>query len=430
MTFEQIWGNMGYLSAVLIAVFLVAWKMPHRKYFAIRTICCTLVLIVYKFSFKVVMDRVTLDSMAGVTVWTLDAFAVYLLSLISVGICFECNIWAMLFCATAGYCMQHMSQRVYTISIKGIHGRINPYAGALILCAITAVFYIVIFYLFIKKADYRGTMLDNKVQISVSAFAVAITIFLNSFALKAVGYGNGGVYIMLFSIVTAILVVYIEFGWLAAKKAEIEKDVIRRIADDAQGQFRLEKEIVDLMNIKAHDLKHQLSALDGKITQRELDGIRQTVAVYDSMFKTGNLALDVTLTSKGLICEKNGIIFTCLVDGIRFLYLADEEIYSLFGNIMDNAIEAVMRLEDAEKRIISLSSRIVGDRIVITEENYFQEAPVIENGLPKTTKDDNGYHGFGLKSIKHLCDKYGGDCSVDIIEDRFEIHVVLPIERT
>lgn len=115
---------------------------------------------------------------------------------------------------------------------------------------------------------------------------------------------------MVFSCLTALLSFYVEFGWLAARKAEIEKSTVLQMAEDDSKQFQIEKDIIDLINVKCHDLKHQISALNGVIPPDEVKALQETVNIYDSIFKTGNHALDIVLTNRSLLCEKKGITLT------------------------------------------------------------------------------------------------------------------------
>ena len=424
MTFAQFWGAMSYILALYIAVMLVAWKMPRRGYFWLRVALCFACIVAYKYLFDFVLSLLELDSLLTLFIRTLDSFILYVLSACSVAACFKCNFWATLFCSTAGYCMQHMSQRTFVVLIR-LAGSGNVYVNALLLSVITAAFYVAIYYLFIKKSEYSGMMLDNKVQVSVSFFAVLITVFLNSFAMYEAD-NRQRLYVMIFSALAAILIVYIEFGWLSAKKEAVQKNIIKHMLYNSQEQYKLEKEMVEVINMKVHDLKHRFAA-GGGMSPGELGEMNETVQIYDSFYNTGNGVLDVVLTSKSLLCEKYGIQFTCLIDGKKLCFLTEEEIYSLFGNIMDNAIEAVNKLEQPEKRVISLSSWTDADgMLVIHEENYCSGRPRIVDGYPKTTKGDEYYHGFGVKSIGYIARKHRGHCKISFTDDIFEIDLIFP----
>ena len=427
--FEEIWGALSYILALYVAVLLVAWKMPRRKLFFLRVALCFACIALYKYLFDYVFGFFRLNSTIVLLIRTMDSFVLYILGACSVAVCFGCNFWATLFCSTAGYCMQHMSQRSYLVLIILINRAgvaTGFWVNAFLLCAVTALFYVLIWFAFIRKAEYGGIMLDNRVQISVSFFAVLITIFLNSFAMF---YAQGSVqkvFIMVFSVLAAILIVYIEFGWLAAKKAAIEKDVIKRMMHDAQEQYKLEKNMVDIINMKVHDLKHRMSG-DGRLSESEREEVSGTAQTYDCFYKTGNGALDVVLTSKSLLCEKYGIQFTCLLDGAKLDFLSEEEIFSVFGNLLDNAIEAVNKLSQPEKKVIGLSSRVERGKLIVHEENYCAVKPEFVDGYPKTTQGDEYYHGFGVKSIGYVANRHGGACEINAFDDIFEIDLIFSL---
>ena len=132
------------------------------------------------------------------------------------------------------------------------------------------------------------------------------------------------------------------------------------------------------------------------------------------MVRTGNDALDIILTEKSLVCSKENIQFSCIVDGEKLGFFSDEDVYALFGNIIDNAIEAVRDVEPS-KRTISLRVRMIGDMLVVGASNYYASAIKRSGGEIVTSKDDKNHHGFGLKSIRYICERYGG--SMDIKTD-------------
>ena len=142
------------------------------------------------------------------------------------------------------------------------------------------------------------------------------------------------------------------------------------------------------------------------------------------MFKTGNKGLDIVLTMKNQICKQNDIELTCLINGKDFLFMSESETYSLFGNILDNAIEAVLKLEDTQKRVISIVSYRNKNQSVIHEENYFDGEVTFKDGLPRTTKGNEDIHGFGTKSISLISKKYKGEVSFYSRGDVFSLDIL------
>ena len=101
------------------------------------------------------------------------------------------------------------------------------------------------------------------------------------------------------------------------------------------------------------------------------------------------------------------------------------DIYSLFGNILDNSINACKELDDLDKRCISLNVYNINDFIVISEQNYFKGTLNFDSGLPISSKDYR-YHGFGMKSIKMIVNKYHGSLYIDTSNNIFSLTIIIP----
>ena len=98
------------------------------------------------------------------------------------------------------------------------------------------------------------------------------------------------------------------------------------------------------------------------------------------------------------------------------------------NNALDNAEEAVRKLEDHDKRAISVSIFSRHGIAILQVENFYEGDLRFVDGLPVTTKGDPNYHGFGLKSIRSTAEKYGGTVSVQAEDGLFLLRVALPVE--
>ena len=134
------------------------------------------------------------------------------------------------------------------------------------------------------------------------------------------------------------------------------------------------------------------------------------------------------ISKETLLCNNKNIRFTCIVDGNALNFIENEDIYSLFGNLIDNSIEAVNQLDDNEK-IISLKIKQVGNIVSISIKNGYKGKIQMENNLPLSKKEDNVHHGFGMKSIKMVCEKYNGNLRLNI-ENNIFIVTILFIKKS
>lgn len=108
-----------------------------------------------------------------------------------------------------------------------------------------------------------------------------------------------------------------------------------------KAQYEMSKENIDIINRKCHDLKHQATALkhidDVEKQKKAIDSMERSINIYDSILETGNDILDTVITEKNLICDANHIDMQCILDGKLLDFIDAIDIYTLFGNVLDNA---------------------------------------------------------------------------------------------
>ena len=212
-----------------------------------------------------------------------------------------------------------------------------------------------------------------------------------------------------------------------------ELDAIQNILQNQYVQYRQSRESIDVINHKYHDLKHQIAVLraepDAARRSAYLDGMEEEIRDYEAQNKTGNSVLDTVLTGKSLYCARHGVELTCVADGAQLEFMDVMDICTVFGNMLDNAIECELRIKEKEKRLIHLMVYGKKDFLVIRCENYCPETLEFRDGLPVSTKGDSVYHGFGIKSIQHAANKYGGTATIHNRDGWFEITVMIPLQR-
>lgn len=213
--------------------------------------------------------------------------------------------------------------------------------------------------------------------------------------------------------------------------AERELSAVNTVLKSQYDQYRNYQDSLDLIHVKYHDLKHQIAGLrmetDENKRKNWLDAMEEELSVFESLNKTGNQVLDTILAAKLFHCRKNRIQITCVADGKLLDFMHVTDICSIFGNALDNAIEHVILIPEAEKRLIHVSVSGKRNFVFIKIENYC-ETEIIKNerSLISTTKLDKQNHGFGLRSIVATAEKYGGSVDFDQNHNWFELKVLLP----
>lgn len=417
---------------LLLAVCIVARRMPRRRLFAGRMALSLAMVCALRFAYFYLIKPPWLAAASALfareLLNTLGYTLLILLITACAAFCFEAEVWPALFCGCASYCVQHICQRLYRMLSRTWLRQAPEAAHILVYIAVAAVCLAGAAVL-LRKLRVDKIVVDNKMLLLAVLAVVSTAIALDLMFFRAMQ--EGGELLQLcftaYSIMASVLIFFLLLGIVSSKRAKLELDTIKEVLKSEQEQYYFEKSLIDTINIKCHDLKHQIALLEGP-AQRELgDELRGAVNAYDSSFHTGNIALDVVLTRESFSCGEKNISMTCLADGKCLDFISEVDIYSLFGNILDNAIEAAEKVPDPEKRLLTLDIAQEGYFVHIRVENYFTDKLTFTNGLPDSTKGDSLYHGFGMKSIKMLVQKYGGSLKVYTKGERFVLDIMFSV---
>ena len=191
--------------------------------------------------------------------------------------------------------------------------------------------------------------------------------------------------------------------------------VMQRGIAEQERQFALSRDTIDAINRRCHDIRHRVANTirdvnaDGVITREEMAQVLRDIDVYESVLRTGNAALDVVLTEKGLLARKRGITLSCVADGHALDFLAAADIYALFSAALDGAIEVVCEITCPEQRSISLNVR----------ERLGMACISIEHYLPKLERRTDESHQAGalrLATIREVVERHDG--TISDVDDR------------
>ncbi|WP_295747572.1 ATP-binding protein [uncultured Limosilactobacillus sp.] len=211
------------------------------------------------------------------------------------------------------------------------------------------------------------------------------------------------------------LILIIQDNYHAVSQLQNDLQAMDSMMQSQYQQYQEYKQSSELVNQHFHDLKHQLLTLaledDSQKRRQYLNEINTDINLYNVGVKTGNKIADVILTRKNAYCRQHQITFTCIANGSLLNMINTMDLCSLLGNSLDNAIESVEQLTDPDKRLINLRIVNKGQLVVYQVENY-TDNPANFADLPQTTKNDKQRHGFGLRSIRRIAEKYGGTMTV------------------
>lgn len=425
--FFEIWGQFSFIGAVFLGSLLIAKPLVKKKNYwwllsASILISSTIQVIIYLFFIK---DK-QFDGRR--IVYTSLAFFLFISVIISILISYKTDFWAACFCATIGYSLQHISVRIISIIKLFVH--LNAWLEMALLILVTGIVFYLAYYLIVKKIlDKWKIIVQNKIQLIINSIIVMVAIYFNSFATSSATQVITKFYIYLFCIFICLLGIIGECGILLSKNVEFENEIIKRLMHDEKEHYTFEKSLIDEINMRCHDLKKIIS-LDvvGEDQKKLLEKLSDDIDEYEYVFKTNNVPLDVVLANMALNCQKNDIKFTCLADGTDLCFMDDIDVYFLFLNVIENAIDASKNVEKS-KRLISLVVGSNGKKLNINIMNYHDNEINFQNNLPQTTKKEQKSHGFGMKSILLIVSKYQGTMKITDENKIFTVDINLPIKQ-
>lgn len=183
----------------------------------------------------------------------------------------------------------------------------------------------------------------------------------------------------------------------------------------------------------SHNMKHQKQIVEQLLidqnvpeAKRYFDSIRQLEQAIP-FYKTGNTAVDALLTTKTLRLQQKGIVLHYEPYPLNKLPIEESSFCSILGNLMDNAAEAIGRMQDqTAAKEIRLSFIRNKDMLLITCENPMDPSTLRKNGDLFATSKPGNLHGFGLYSIADIARKAQGYFKFEPRGTSFYAEVGLP----
>lgn len=317
-------------------------------------------------------------------------------------------------------------QDVSTLLING-----NNFLSAFLYDLFHYFFQAGLFFIFHKKGQAEKDEQARNEIIWLSLIIILIVVIAKTLLIYTKNNEDLRAYIIadFISSILCLIVLLMRSSIIQSSEYRKEIYVMNQVLDAEKKQYESIKENIDIINMKCHDIKHQLEFYQDKLAYEDVEKLKTAITIYDQRFNTGNTVLDTVLYERSLRCDKFGIVITCIANPDALKFMSTSHLYYLFSNILDNAIEATKDLHDKDKKIIGLNVILDSDVCVIDSYNYFDGSLNVKDSKIQTKKEDKLQHGFGLKSIKFVAEEYGGTMDVNVEEDMFFLNVKMPINN-
>lgn len=222
------------------------------------------------------------------------------------------------------------------------------------------------------------------------------------------------------------------------RQYEMEKELARLKSEQAE---LLERDYAALNNAYAmnaklfHDFHNHIGALQQLLSHEKvkeavqyLNALQAPVQEITDTIWTGDETVDYLINSKAAKAKKDNIQLQIQVEFPRHTNIRSADLCAILGNLLDNAFEAAGQVPETDQRIVRLTIRRIYQMLVIKVENRFVIPLVKKDGILQTTKEQNGLHGWGLKSAQTAAEKYDGMVQTSCVGNIFQAVATLSYE--
>lgn len=426
---------------IVVAILLFCRSLPSRERFGWRLLAVlSIALAAVGASVYVgyvlappIVQKYAFESQ--VAVWS----SVLVLATAAVVACYDVTIWTSLFCCSAGYIVQNtasaLAATVRILAFGPMRANASPLVVIVSHVVLSVIVFVVVYRVLIHPIEQNNlTIVENRVMLLVMVLVILVNIVFDLVNKSILRFGVPTYLILLLRLVHLALCSFtlvMQFEMLYSKRLRDDVLAVERIRAEDERQLRLTRDSIDAVNDRVAQIREQVSRLErsGAAVDRDaIERIERDVGVFDSVVRTGNDVIDVILAEKSLVCEREGITLTCIADGAALSFVPPEDLYSLLGNAIENAIDAVRAIDDPEKRAVGLVIRRTPfwGGVAINVENYYEGDLEFEDGLPKTTKGSTLVHGYGMRSMRKLVEGYGGTLTARAQDGVFHLNAIIP----
>ena len=305
----------------------------------------------------------------------------------------------------------------------------NQYVECAVISNILMIIFVYVVSAMWNKVD--GEMIPNKFYLFLLLIPMgSIYISFNEFYGRNNGFSSTIIVsiLLLFNVVIFEIYIKTNEAFMYEKDRTVYAQQVGIISENMIEQ----KKMLEEFQVEKHNMINELVVLRGNIESgdresaiRNLNKIIHNWSNTENILNSGNSTVDAIINFKYTTAREYGIDFRLKVFIPNELPIEQCDMGVVLGNAIDNAIEAVRKCESSRK-LIEISMGVKKEAWIIVIKNpYEKEIRRDRNGNILSTKTKEYRHGYGLKSIERIVDKYQGEIIIDTENGKFSLTMVL-----
>ncbi len=241
-----------------------------------------------------------------------------------------------------------------------------------------------------------------------------------------------GTFIMLF-VNFSVFYFYDNLSQLMVEKTE--KLIFKKQNEYYSMQLNLMESSMMANRAIKHDITNNLLVIQSYVNNEQFDEIKLHLSdvLYDHKNKkeysnSGNTAIDSIINFKLQEAFQRKVNISTDVSIPEKLKFSSHDATIILGNLLDNAINALSKIENDNERYLFVKLKYSKGRLIIKVANSFNGVVIEESGKFKTTHKDKEEHGFGIKNVNNVVEKYGGMMDINYEKNIFQVMIIMYID--
>lgn len=331
---------------------------------------------------------------------------------------------------------------IFTSTITFVLGQSESFLFKTLLSFTLNILFTVALIIFIKLKHLNIQQILNLVskKVKVITFLSLITsAFLLTIISESPNFTNINKWNIIFKITISIFIIMVGIAFPILNINSYTKNYYKRQSDNLEKQFQVQAEYYSSLaksNFELRQFRHDYNNMKIGISELIKEGKNKDAlnmldycdnqllsAISICKFDTGNNIVDALLTDKQ--AKANAYNTQLFFKGAISNKINPTDLCVIFGNALDNAIEACEKIKSYESKAIQINCECTGGFMFLTIKNPVSKDIFIHNNTILTSKEDKKSHGFGLLSINQVTKKYDGNLSLSCINKEFTISIDL-----
>ena len=343
---------------------------------------------------------------------------------------FKLDFFQALFYTVDIYALQFCISSLYYMIIPPLDNWTKNYwiSHIIELSIAMLIVYPVIYFLIVRKKKYKKTTFHHPMIIPTSTFGLFIFCCLSviykwdyrRFCMKPLTLD---IVQILFSSVAFFVIIVNDINCRNHELSE-EQKLISFLLEKEKSQYDQTKKIIERINTREHDLRQQMN----NMSETQKEELNEIESSRISKFATENQTIDIMLSEHAYLCSQKNIELICSVHGELLKFMKPHHIASIFSNALTNAENYLDTVQEKEKKIIRVSLDKANGNIILVFQNYLKDPVRLSKDLPITTNKNKALHGYGMKSIQNIVERYNGILTISQKNNLFTLSIIFTEE--